>query len=1034
MTIFLETSRRELTNITSLVQMGASKASNKDDTLDTFSFTIVVSNKKPFQIGACVRVFVADNVVAPWNVNINVDYTDFAIVSDSVTYLGKNSKAYEHTIQCVQYARKLCFQTIRGLELSQPKKSSQRDAVFSARYDYNSGSTLPYHYRGQNIYARPLNLVSTTANEKIQSGGVVSLECYMVSYNGSIYTLDMDTSPIVYDLAPALCLYKNNSGVWQYVSDILYLTDLTRGNTKHTITDEEAKTINTALSSYGSGYGVGVRFDKMSKSVDLSTTNRHFYVNLRMSCDTYRYTYRNVLEEIARKAYVKTANFDFGRLPYSVGSDSALGVPAPDFQFSQNKTVYECVTEVLKTLGCKPILTLTTGDIPTLSLQKMNDFVYQCEIGNGTIIAREENDSDGRKANRVVTSFQNGRPNAYVAEPSEAEIASDSIRYPYLFNHARNKNLGVAQKTDWWFMTDMPINEIKRCVVPLYSNSMVELYVYNNDMSSFGYQAVYTRSSLLVDITDFVYDETTYGALEQNGMAKGGAIFQAYQQNSCYYSRGSKGVYVGSVNINYLSDEQYTFINIMRSALCRMFNCDGVGMVDSSGASIGENQPWKWLMNIEYYPQAQGYVSVEGASDTDYAYEKYMSMNIANASGIIALDKLGNSIYSTANMIGESSIGFGFNVTDNVTVDQRKYGYMVEDGKMLVPTSLKQTMVGDGIYKVDGLMSKNYSKVSDRVQLDRSIRLTEISSSLALKSEIILPQYLYISCKDTLLGSDYDTYRSFGLYNNFAMQRLMAGFDKTGLVYTNACMCIKPDTQSYGVIVPLSVYSCGNTLCFEGNFDHAKSGGYQTTWEDNGIFTRPVYYTGDSGYMETFGVKLVMGALQQYDTYPKVPDYSGFGRLTILSVNYNSNMIDSGYIYAYKQPNEIMGLNLEIVALPFEKEDEPSVIPTSKFWEINPLISGKKATTFKLYGSYSPYTPFDTRLGALMCEVAVSVTYDGLKATMAMSGTLTRGTIANWKLCDNGGNALLICNQYTINGIESETLPTLYFSLFKQRI
>lgn len=1032
MTIFLETSRRELTDITSLVQIGASKAINKDDTLDTFSFTIVVGNKNPFQMGACVRVFKDDNVSTPWKVSSTIDYTDFAIVSDSVTYLGENSKAYEHTIQCVQYVRKLCFQTIRGLEMSQPKKSSQRDAMFSARYDYNSGSTYSYWTRGQNIFVRPLNLTSTTSNEKIQSGGVVSLECYMVSYDGSNYTIDINTSQIIYDLAPALCLYKKNGSAWQYVSDILYLTDLTRNGTKHTITDEEAKTINNALDTYGDGYGIGVRFDKMSKSVDLSSTNRHFYVNLRMSCDTYRYTYRNVLEQIARKAYVRTANFNFGRLPYSVETDATLNTPAPDFQFSQNKTVYECVNEVAKVLGCKPVLTLTTGNVPTLSFQRMNDIPYRVEIGNGTVIAREENDSDGRKANRVVTSFQNGRPNAYVAEPSEMEIASDNMRYPYLFNHARNKNLGVAQKTDWWFITDMPINEIKRCVVPLYYNSMVQLYVYNNDMSSFSYQAVYTRCSLLVDITDFVFDETTYGALEQNRMNSGNSIYQAYQQNSCYYSKGSKGVYIGSININYLSNEQYTFPNIVRSALCRMFKCDGVGMVDSSGASIGNNQPWKWLMNIEYYPQAQGCVSVESASNTDYAYEKYMSMNIANASGIVALDKLGNSIYSTANMIGESSIGLAFNATSGLETLNRSW-YMVEDGKLLVPTSLKQTMVGDGVYKVDGLMAKNYSKISDRVQLDRSIRLTEISSSLALKSEIILPQYLYIACKDTMLGSDYDTYRA-GLYNNSAMQRLVAGFDKTGLVFTNACMCIKPITQDYGVIVPLSVYTCGNALCFEGNFDHAKSGGYQTTTEDSTLFTRPVYYTGDNGYLEAFGVKLAMGATQQYDTYPKVPDYGNFGKIQILSVSYDSNMINSGYIYAYKQPNEIMGLNLEVVALPFEKEDEPSVIPTSKFWNINPLISGKKATTFRLYGSYSPYTPFDTRLGTLMSNVTISVTYDGLKATAVLSGTLLRGAIANWKLCDNEGNALLICNQYTLNGIESDTLPTLYFSLFKQRI
>ncbi len=1033
MTIFLETSRRELTDITSLVQIGTSKVLNKDDTLDTFSFTIVIGNKKPFQMGACVRVFKADNVEKPWTAS---NGTDFAIVSDSVTYLGENAKAYEHTIQCVQYARKLCFQTIRGLELSQPKMGSQRDAVFSARYDYNSGSTYSYWTRGMNVFARPLNLVGTTSNEKVQAGGIVKLNCYMVSYDGSTYTLDENTSSIVYDLAPALCLYKkNSSGVWQYVSDILYLTDLTKHNTTHTITQSEAETINNALSSYGDGYGVGVRFDKMSKSVDLSTKNRHFFVILRMSCNTYRYTYRNVLEQIARKAYVHTANFDFGRLPYSVASDTALDVPAPDFQFSQNKTVYECVNEVAKVLGCKPVLTLNTGDLPTLSFQRMNDIPYMVEVGDGTVIAREENDSDGRKANRVVTSFQNGRPNAYVAEPSEWEIAGDSgNNYPFLFNHPRNKNLGIAQKTDWWFMTDMPINEVKRCVVPLYYNSMIQMYVSNNDFSSYSYQAVYTRiNTLLVDVTDFVFDQTTYGALEQKKMESGLGLYQAYQQNSCYYSKGSKGIYVGSVNIDYLNSENYTFTNIVRSALCRMFCCDGVGMVDKSGSSISEKQPLKWLMYIEYYPQAQGCVSVEGASDTDYAYEKYMSMNIANASGVVALDKLGNSIYSTANMMGESSIGLSFNASSGLEALQRNC-YMVDDGKLLVPSSLKETMVGDGIYKIDGLMSKNYSKISDRVQLDRSIRLTEISTSLALRSEIILPQYLYIACRDTLFGSDYDTYRQ-GLYNNLAMRRLMGGFDKTTLAFSNACMCIKPSTQDYGIIVPLSVYSCGNALCFEGNFDHAKSGGYQTTIEGaNNIFTRPVYYTGDSGYLESFGVKLAMGAMEQYDTYPKVPDYSSFGVYKSTLLTYDSNIINSGYIYAYKQPNEIMGLNLEVVALPFEKEGEPSVIPTSKFWEINPLINGKKATTFKLYGSYSPYTPFDTRSGTLMSEITMSIAYDGLKAAATLSGTLQRGAIANWKLCDSEGNALLICNQYTLNGIETETLPTLYFSLFKERI
>lgn len=1029
MTIFLETSRRELTDITSLVQVGTTKTITKDDTLETFSFTIVVGNKKPFQIGACVRVFKGDNVEKPWTAS---DGTDYAIVSDSVTYLGENSKAYEHAIQCVQYARKLCFQTIRGLEMSQPKMGSQRDAMFSGAFDTDGTETL-YKNLSRAIFVRPLTFSNTTSNEKI-IGGTITMKVYDVHYYDSFYTLlDSTNANVIYSLAPQICVYKKNGDNWEYYTPILYLTDLTKHNATHTLTESEASTINSAMETYsGSNYGIGLYFGTIFTK--LNDTWRHAFVNLRMSCQTYRYTYRNVLEQIARKAYVHTANFDFGKLPYSVASNSILDVPAPDFQFSQNKTVYECVSEVLKTLGCKPILTCTKGDIPTLSCQAMNNFSAANKIGEGTAIAREENDSDERKANRVVTNFQNGRPNAYVCEPSEWEPTGSENLVPYLYNHARTKNLGVAQQTDWWFMTDMPINEVKRCVTPLDAQTQIVLKLWDASKGSLIYTACTLENSLKLDLTDFVFDQATYGALGTNSMTSYSAITTAYQQNSCYYSQGSKGIYVGQMNITYFNQQEYTFFSMVRCALCRLFDCGGVNAIYHNGSQIDGKKPYQWEMYIEYYPQTQGCVSVEGATDTDYAYEKYMSMNIANASGIVSLAKLGNSIYSTASMIGESSIGLAFNASSGLNL-LHHYAYTGEDRRLLVPTQLKETMVGDGVYKVDGLMSKNYSKISDRVQLDRSIRLTEISSSLALRSEIVLPQYLYVACKDTMLGSDYDTYRKDGLYNAFAMRRIMGGFDKTHMSYCNASMCIKPSTQDYGIIVPLSVYSCGNALCFEGNFDHAKSGGYQTTTENNTIFTRPVYYTGDNGYLEAFGVKLTMGAMAQYDTYPKVPDYSSYGTMKVLTVNYDSNMINSGYIYAYKQPNEIMGLNLEVVALPFEKDGEPSVVPTAKFWETNPLISGKKVTTFKLYHDSAPYTPFDTKKGTLVCDdVSISVEYDALKATATLSGTMKVTRIYNWKLCDSDGNALLVCNQLTLNGTTSASLPTLYFSLFKQRI
>ena len=1030
------------TDVTKLCEIGSSENERQGDSLNTLSFTLSpVTKEACIEPGTCIRLTYDDDT-----------YLDYSVVSDTVKIASKgawSTPAYTHEIQCVQWARKLCYRAIRGKDLSQPYNAPRKDAVLNQIFYPTAGSTKDVKLYGES-YSRPLGLISASGfpTEYVKAGGTVSMRFIKIySAQGLYYThFDDDVNLPVYPQV------VTGDGTVLFT-----IHDMIEGDkAKHTITQAEADKINASIKE---GKAIRLKLDTIPVacfddfSIDsITCTVRQIAVDLRYSTDTYRYTYRDVLESIAKcsalgySLNVSNSFVDVAEsLPYAVTAsengltEAMLSLPSPDFQFQQNTSVYDAVSEVLKTLGGKPTLDFD-GNLGIVFFNKRSE-----EIDKFNFIDEMRNVTDSKRTNAVILPYQNGTPRTACEHPLSL---GNTPRY----THPRCKSLGIASETDYYLTTENPIYQVKEMYAKLAYNCVFETTIIQaTEDGTVTLIATQLRLGELdgsnnapidLDITDFVFDASSYNLLDEYQSTDN--FYGAVKQNSLRYDIGDNGVFVGNIFRYAWFSKTYTFEYCIETALRRMLIMPAQNIGDAGYAS---EKPLTYSMRCVYYPIVNGNVRVESPIAKDYGDEKETEIVVAQKSGIVSLEKLGLSALGSVSMLGEETMT-ATHCAYCYTTKKPLAGMWLKDGNdYWIVQEAKSTQLINGVYKAILTLSKGFNKVSDRVRIDRSLRMTEISQSIVLKSEMMLRDYVYFTDGNLPLSLLKPNSKGVNYYCGFTPD----GFNKLVLgtlvgTYgsnTQKAIIYRQKDAKQGIVAPTACYSAGTSICFESNFVSPTSAGNCTRQETNSIMTRHVMYTDDNGFLEYFDFAVVDEDAEisfSDDPYLESDEvaYPGGQTLhTYFDLNYTGKLIGIRKAMALKAPNDILGFSYQLFSLPY-KGGKTAPIVYANLASRCPYVSGTPWSAMRMYINKTdvPYSQFETTpRGTLLAKdvqcswanamYSASVKYDyaGIFAFKDANGNaLTANSKCNgWMLTDAFGNPLLASN----NGLSSGSAITI---------
>ncbi len=1018
------------TDVTKLCEIGSSESERQGDSLNTLSFTLSpVTKEACIEPGTCIRLTYDDDT-----------YLDYSVVSDTVKIASKGKwsmPSYTHEVQCVQWARKLCYRTIRGKDLSQPYNAPRKDAVLNELF-FNNGSNSGTLYSKN--YQRSLGLIQTDnfAKEYVKAGGVVSMTMF------AIYQKVHEATNAYYTY------FFNNLDLPVYPQivtgdgeTIVTIYDMTEGNNaKHIITQTEADLINAKIKN---GKTVQLKLSVVPDACfDPTAIANASYVynvivNLRYSTDTYRYTYRDVLESIAKCATlgyslnVSNSFVDVAEsLPYTVAASESgltedmLSLPSPDFQFQQNTSVYDAVSEVLKTLGGKPTLDFD-GNLGIVFFNKRSEAIFKYNF-----IDEMRSVTDSKRTNAVVLPYQNGTPRTACEHPLSLGSAP---RY----THPRCKSLGIADKNDYYLMTENPIYQVKEMRTKIAPGTSMSIELVKNETTFLSGALEFlgdSESPFDLDITDFVFDTSSYSLLDET--ASSGDSFGAVKQNSLNYDIGGNAIYIGGTyKYKWFSTEYYTFEYCVKSAFHRMLVAD----VGTPSGSFTEFEPLTYQVRCVYYPIVNGNVRVESPIAKDYGDEKETEIVVAQKSGIVSLEKLGLSALGSVSMLGE----------ETMTATHRAYcyttkkplaGMWLKDGNdYWIVQEAKSTQLINGVYKAVLTLSKGFNKVSDRVRIDRSLRMTEISQSIVLKSEMMLRDYIYFTDGNLPLDLLKPNSKGVNYYCGFTpdgFNKLVLGtlVETYGSNTQKAIIYHQKDAEQ-GIVAPTACYSAGTSICFESNFASPTSAGNCTKQETSSIMTRPVMYADSNGFLEYFDFAVVDEDAEISfgdDPYLAKDGVSYPGGQTLhmyFDMNYAGKLIGIRKAMALKAPNDILGFSYQLFSLPYQGGKTAPIVYANLASRC-PYVSGTPWSAMRMYinDTEVPYSQFETTpRGTLLAKgvqcswanamysATVKYDYAGIFAFKDENGNaLTANAKCNgWMLTDAFGNPLLASN----NGLSS---------------
>lgn len=808
--------------------------------------------------------------------------------------------------------------------------------------------------------------------------------------------------------------------------------------------------------------------DRLFADVKEFTQNGYEYIVCSMELAfTYKRTflYDTLKKIIAREQaeYTRGNKKPLFALPTS-GADyvELTTTESPEFSFS-GQTVFEAVSQVLSTIDALPDFdTIENQDgsvTNVLRLDRLNE--RGKAYANSKVAGISHGLGEEKYVNGVLTEFQKAETERKF--PSGVEGTYTNVRL---------KGYGVPELKDFAMVLDKPIKYVRKLEIKTPVSFQVTL-----KNSEGTYVKATSQIDLPIDVSPFCFEESVYSsALSDRGEYTNNNHNERLQMNCLKFSKGSKSIDLGNKTTTAYNKVFLTFWNCWKVAFDRMF---GAYATNTYTKIEADQTPWfsynlptegdyssVWF-RCEYVSDVDGRVIV--ASPTKKADgEMYASAQGAS----IDLGKLG------LNMVGLSMRTGVPTMTCNQVIsywDKRiKKGMTIErDGFAWVANkcqyqTISQSNKGYDIIKGTIEFTRDFNGLSKRIAIDQNKRYSNISSSIVDKCEVNIVNYATLgvsqSANAVFTQTDGITPIDVGSLARFIGKPFgvsfaganVGGVLKEPLDADFARYYLEPQASGVrDVYMPLTVYGCGNCVCFESSFDDAISAGIRmdVSTEDNGkwwypwqeatqtkrYFGKDVKYADDEGYAETISIDYVSGHGANFpSTFPYIPN-SGTNKVgTLLGLKFG------------KMPNEIIAVNYEMAFVAKDEGIDNLVFMGKRFFDL--VSQPMRQTGCKLYlgvkddGKDERYSLLDAKAKGTAYEINSIQAFKAndattanpyrdyyLKVTLPSGVSIPEKDYRSYCLADEEGNILVACN-YAFKANSDSPLPIVHFTTSPERL
>lgn len=1008
-----------INNVLQKIEILPTNTPTLDETLETFSFALI-SNDNPLPLAPMqkVRVYIDEE-------NNPTDFLDFYIVSDSVETYSLNPVRYKHSISCIQNTRKLSKHIVRNSVFSQPsylRKKSYNATSQGAYQNAGAGGLSAWHNAytspsNPNLISKPLHL---TNKEKIKkalfklsfqfgygqySVGTDDL-CVDAHTKNDILNLATDMTSIT--IANTLTLrYKNASN--QTITETI--TPATFGASDFDLNGEYDFPRVKQLADQGCN-DFELLFDSRLFLDGTYTTDNirvlFWFAQLQIVANIYYHNCYDILNLlIERQRKLDTLNTNTAPL-FSLPDSGELydllkSTIAPNFTFTQ-LTMYECVAEVFRLFDA--IFTLDENDV--LGIEYFNNL--------------ENTKITPKITGRTLALGEDKYTNGLVAHYQDARV-EEQFPKGDKFANLRSAEFGIPEAQDHHFIVPHNIQNIVK----------LEILIEGLDVkfSSGADSGFHVTTSLALDITDFVFEESIWSTLDTGAMQD--SDYDSYlvkQANSVYFAQGDNKIKLAATFKSSWGLVHYTLTEIVEMAILKLAGVYTAVVSDHPkdvfypNPNIYDGEWDKIKMRATYI------ATVDGKMETHSLTNKYDGETLVDQNnGAVDLNKMGLNMLGLSLKLGNPTL----NATHKITTwaNRVRTGQLYEyQGKLWVANVVSYSFLKGG----DAVIGKisfvqNFNALSLRTQLLREKRMSNISKELTQKSEEVITDFVYFTTEypQDVTGETIH-------FNESAL--------RSGILLLNPAFHLG-DVVSYklqsglsgmvAIYIPTVAYGAGNTLNFEMTFEHPISAGNRTTkstawYGSNKYFTDYVPYTDKNGFLDEINIRAPY-SVAYTDEFPNVGVYA-YDDANAYS------FFDIRSLKIYKQPNEIFALNYQLAFLPMPGRENIDFL-NAEFCNNHPFIKGIKDS-----GSLARYIVIFDRENSVLDTKAIDylekqqafasiiVNSDDIMIMTFSFSQLDADNYANmksWAMVDKDDNILLASNTKTTS--DSNTIVYVFTKL-----
>lgn len=867
----------------------------------------------------------------------------FIVATDEVQLISRSSQYYQHNLTLVQNTRLLSKHLVRNSVFSQPARRYER-AMYS------------YYCDG----------LGDKANTKTSLFNVALDRKRKLEKNQTFKVI----------INPYVLFNSNYKYNYTSLSQFEYTTD--GGATWYSLA-EETVNINITLNLYNGEkefqsvsvlaknviFGQPIYFDLSTvdsniKSISFEISfgnnltirpivyNEQYYVTCNLlatlEVKTYYFTMYDIVQTLKKQTKTDL---------YIVVSNSELGLLlkdtiAPNLTFTSS-TLFDCLTEIFRFYDAT--FTINEEGILDIEYLNQNRNAITKDFTNKSLTIKEDEYNRG-----LVNVFEN------------ALIEQEELCIP------KNTTLGVVEESNWVLELSHDIQEILSFEFLLPAHS-----IKGGD-----------TTDTYIDLTNYIVEQELYSQLPQYIDNKQNITTIRTQYNCFGYSGNRISIGGSFKKWGWGKDEKaldWFYGNWVKIAYYGAVNETALSSIEYSEVKV----------RIKYLSRTNGRLRIENDM-TRYKGE----MLVNQSQGYVDTNKLGLNILGLSLKLGNPTLSLTQKICSWGDRIIKGDIYTYQNANWLA-NSVRYTFYNDFI-QVSVDFVKNYNALSQRVQVNREKRLSNISNELTIKAEENILEYVYVARYN-------DTSEDLYIDRTYLYSFIAAAFGYDFSYSTNIDFaCIDTYYESGELIVnniymPLLKYAAGNTLCLEMSYNSPISAGNSTSFNSsNGGYSQSVFYTDDSGWADKIKFKLCSFTNKSFTyTHPKINNDE---KQEICSFDYDF----------YKRPNEILSLNYQLVFLPFDKE----VIIGNALITENGLLKNLQNKKLYIYYSYSEkYSVFDTKvLGSNKVEITsheIITSNNSLRFILTGDGVWDYTRLKSYAIGDELGNLYIGFNSLFVS-------------------